>query len=238
MKEWGEDGQNKLCKSSVVVIGAGGVKSTLLMCLVAAGVGRVRIIEFDTVEMSNLNRQILYRTSDIGSKKGYASLKTLQDLNDEITIELIDEKLTFDNMKNLLEGFDFIVEGGDCPYARNLVNEFSLESKIPMVHCSAQFSYGYVFSVIPQNATACFACIFPDDHQRQEHTGPVPVNVLSTALAGTLGAAEVIKWLIGDRSKMYVNGKRFFDSLVINNTIGFEPTNRNPSCKVCSKYYE
>ncbi|AOM39401.1 hypothetical protein A9255_01565 [Xenorhabdus hominickii] len=73
--EWGEERQKKLLKSRVVVIGAGGVKSTLLMCLAAAGMGHIRIIEFDKVELSNLNRQLLYRTSDIGIEKGQAAKK-------------------------------------------------------------------------------------------------------------------------------------------------------------------
>lgn len=90
MPEWGRQGQEILRHSKVAVIGAGGVKSTLLLSLAAAGVGHIRIIEFDYVELSNLNRQILYRTSDIGISKGQAAKKTLQDLNPTITIELIE----------------------------------------------------------------------------------------------------------------------------------------------------
>ena len=237
MPEWGAAGQEILKNASVAVIGAGGVKSSLLMSIVAAGVGRIRIIEFDKVERSNLNRQILYRTSDIGVKKGYAALKTLQDLNPDIHIDLIDDKLDSNNSHQLLDDYEFIVEGGESPYGRNMVNEFCLKTKKPMLHCSAQFSYGYLFSVIPELKTACFACIFPDDHTRKDHTGAVPVHVLSTSVSGSLGAAEIIKWFIGDREKMYINGKLYFNSLLINQGFEFEQHPRSIDCPVCATYY-
>lgn len=238
MPEWGEKGQEALRDSKVVVIGAGGVKSTLLMALVAAGVGHIRIIEFDYVELSNLNRQILYRTSDIGISKGQAAKKTLQDLNPTITIELIEKKVNADNIDELLGGFEIVVEGGDSPAGRNLINEYCLKNNIVMVHCSAQFSYGYVTTLVPQNKTACFACLFPNDHTRSEHTGAVPVNVLSTSISGTLGAAEVLKWLLGYKDNMTVNSKLFFNSLLINKGFFFEEIERREDCEVCSKYYQ
>lgn len=160
MPEWGLERQKLLADARVIVVGAGGVKSTLLMALVAGGIGHIRLIEFDQVELSNLNRQILYRTSDIGCSKGKASLRTLMDLNPEIEIELVEEKVTEDNISQLFNGFDFIVEGGDSPAGRNLVNSHCLSIGKPFVHASAQFSYGYVFSVVPADQTACFACFF------------------------------------------------------------------------------
>lgn len=92
MPEWGKTGQQRVSQGSVAVIGAGGVKSTLLMALVAGGIGKVGIVEFDTVELSNLNRQLLYRTPDIGSPKGVAAFRTLVDLNPDIDIRLFEEK--------------------------------------------------------------------------------------------------------------------------------------------------
>ncbi|EOV0103113.1 TPA: HesA/MoeB/ThiF family protein [Vibrio vulnificus] len=237
MPEWGIDRQNRLNDAKVAVIGAGGVKSTLLMALAASGIGNIRIIEFDKVELSNLNRQILYRTSDIGISKGQAAKKTLQDLNPTINIELVEEMVTSENIHDLLSGFDFIVEGGQSPSGRNLVNEYCLETKKPMVHCSAQFSYGYLFSMIPEDKTACFACVFPKDHVREEHTGAVPVNVLSTSISGSLGAAEVLKWFMGYRNNMVVNRKHYFNSLLLSGDFESEIIPRNPDCPVCSKYY-
>jgi adenylyltransferase/sulfurtransferase len=236
MPEWGKDGQKRLTRASVAVIGAGGVKSTLLMALVAGGIGRVAIIEFDTVELSNLNRQLLYRTQDIGSSKGTAAKKTLTELNPEISIELIEEKITRDNIDRLLQDYEVIVEGGDSPDGRNTVNEYCLRTKKPMIHASAQFSYGYVFSMIPATNSACFACLFPTDHSRKQHTGPVPVNALSTSIAGTLGAAEVFKWFLGHKGNMYVNRRLTFSSLLLSGTFEVDTIHKNPHCKSCSPY--
>lgn len=232
MPEWGADRQERLKDATVAVIGAGGVKSTLLMALVAAGIGHIRIIEFDRVEESNLNRQILYRSSDIGTHKGCAALKTLQDLNPTIDISLIEEKLTEANIETLLTGYEFIAEGGDSPYARNIVNRYCLRTGKPMVHTSAQFSYGYVFSMLP--GTACFACLFLNDHSRREHTGPVPVNVLSTSVAGTLGAAEVLRYFLGYKDKMFTNRRLIFSSLLLSSEFKIQPVPRIENCPACS----
>lgn len=238
MPEWGSEKQKFLKKAKVVVIGAGGVKSTLLMALVAGGIGTIRIIEFDTLELSNLNRQILYRTSGIGQKKGVLALKTLQDLNPEINIELIDAKVSDENIPILLDGWDFIVEGGDSPSGRNLINEYCLKNKKPFTHASAQFGYGYVFSVLPSLKTACFACYFPTDFTRKEHTGAVPVNVLSTSVAGTLGASEVFKWFLGYQDNMFINKRLCFSSLLLSSEFTYEKRSRRKSCPVCSQYYK
>lgn len=237
MPEWGTERQALLSTAKVAVIGAGGVKSTLLMALVAGGIGNIRIIEFDRVELSNLNRQLLFRTPDIGRSKGQVALKTLSNLNPEINIELVEEKITPYNINQFLSGFPFIVEGGDSPAGRNLVNTYCLEKKVPYVHASAQFSYGYVFSVVPQWQTACFACFFPNDHTRTEHTGAVPVNVLSTSVAGSLGAVEVFKWFLGHQDRLIVNRRIRFSSLLLSEEFGYEEQPRRTECPVCSQFY-
>lgn len=237
MPEWNQLGQARLHDASVAVIGAGGVKSTLLMSLAAAGVGHIKIIEFDHVELSNLNRQLLYRTHDIGQSKGAAARKTLSELNPDIHIELVEKKIGPANIHSLLDESEFIVEGGDSPDGRNLVNRYCLAQQKPMVHASAQFSYGYVFSMIPKEKTACFACLFPDNHLRAEHTGPVPVNVLSTSIAGTLGAAEVLKWFLGYSDRMHTNERLVFSSLLMSGEFSVETVERHPHCAVCSQYY-
>jgi adenylyltransferase/sulfurtransferase len=234
MPEWGQEGQRRLAKASVGVVGAGGVKSTLLMCLAAAGVGNILIAENDVVELSNLNRQLLFSTADIGRRKADAALETLSELNPTINIQAVHDKVTEDTIAYAFEDCEFIVEGGDSPAGRNLVNRYCLETGKPMVHASAQFSYGYVFSVVPAWNTACFACFFPEDHTRTEHTGAVPVNTLSTSVAGSLGAAEVIKWFIGHREAMVVNRRLCFSSLLLSEEFTYEEQPRRPNCPVCS----
>ena len=237
MPEWGEARQARLKGAHVAVIGAGGVKSSLLLCLAAGGIGRIDIIEFDRVELSNLNRQILYGTKDIGKLKGAAAQATLRELNPEIDVHFHNARVDEGNVDRLLAGCSLIVEGGDSPDGRNLINRYCLSSEKPMVHCSAQFSYGYVFSMIPRQRTACFACAFPNDRERKTSTGPVPVNGLSTMLAGTLGAAEVFKWFLGYEDFMSINRKKCFNSLLMVGDFEDEECPRNPSCSVCSIHY-
>ncbi len=238
MPEWGPERQELLRKARVVVIGAGGVKSTLLMNLVAAGIGKLRIIEFDTVELSNLNRQLLYRTFDIGALKVEACAKTLRDLNPDVLIDAVNDKVTEANIHELCQGFDFVVEGGESPAGRNLVNEYCLSVSKPFVHASAQFSYGYVFSVVPSLKTACFACFFPTDHTRRQHTGAVPVNALATSVAGSLGAAEVLKWFMQYPENMLVNRRLCFSSLLLSAEFRIEHQDRRLDCPVCAKFYQ
>ncbi|MDP3778867.1 MAG: ThiF family adenylyltransferase [bacterium] len=237
MPEWGTERQRALKNAKVVAIGAGGVKSTLLMSLAAAGVGTIRIIEFDSVELSNLNRQILYQTSDIAKPKAQSCRDALIALNPEVSVESLNDKITENNIVELCEDFDFVVEGGDSPAGRNLVNEYCLSVGKPYTHASAQFNYGYVFSVIPSLKTACFACFFPTDHIRQEHTGPVPVSVLSTSVAGSLGAAEVLKWFMGYQESMFFNRRLCFSSLLLSSEFSIEIRERRVHCPVCSRYY-
>lgn len=237
MPEWGPINQEKISKAKVVVIGAGGVKSSLLYSLAAAGIGHIRIIDFDKVDVSNLNRQVLYTTLDIGKYKSTQSQRRLQLLNPEIKIESIVEKINSKNISALCDDFDFIVEGGDSPFARNLVNKYCLKNNKPFTHASAQFGYGYVFSVIPKHRTACFACFFQKDHTRKKHTGAVPVNVLSTMVAGTLGAAEVLKYFMGNYKSMFLNKKLCFSSLLLSSEFSIEKRKRRLDCSICSSYY-
>lgn len=237
MPEWGIERQKLLRDVKVVVIGAGGVKSTLLLSLTASGVGNLRVVEFDKVELSNLNRQILYSTFDVGKFKADACISTLRELNPEIRLEGICEKVTECNIDDLCRDHDFVVEGGDSPAGRNLVNDYCLSKNKPFTHASAQFNYGYVFSVIPELKTACFACFFPTDHTRTQHTGPVPVSVLATSVAGTLGAAEVLKWFMGYKDSMFLNRRLCFSSLLLSSEFMVKPQDRRPGCPVCSRYY-
>jgi molybdopterin/thiamine biosynthesis adenylyltransferase len=237
MPEWGEQLQEKLLKSRVVVIGAGGVKSVLLMNLAALGVGEICIIDGDIIEDTNLNRQLLYTEQDVGKHKAEVARIRLQKINSSIRIASIIEYVDETNISELCSGYDLIIEGGDSPYARNLVNLFSLRNNIPMLHVSAQFNYGYLFMVLPSQRSACFACFFPEDHTRKESTGAVPVSVLATSTAGSLGSAEVVKFLSGNHDTLYINKRLCFSSLLLSGEFTVLNTARNPKCTSCSGIY-
>lgn len=227
MPQIGRHGQRSIGRASVAVIGAGGVKSTLLYYLAAIGIGKLRIIDFDNVELSNLNRQILFTTNDIGMNKAVAAGAKLRALNPDIEIDVVEEKVLNANIESLLDGYEIIVEGGDSPEARLLVNRYCLNTRKPMVHPSAQYNYGYVLSVIPFE-TACFDCVFPD--LPTGRGGSVPVVGIATGLAGTLGAGEVLKLVLG-QGRPIVNGFLTFSGFQSDFT--FIPAPKRLDCLSC-----
>lgn len=227
MPQLGLESQQKLRKTRVVSIGAGGVKSPLLYYVAAAGIGTVRVIDFDRVELSNLNRQILFSVDDIGGNKAMCARNRLARLNDEITVEAIPERVDESNIDDLLAGFDIVVEGGDSLAGRLLVNDYCTRASVPMVHASAQFGYGYVLSYLP-GKTACFQCAFPD--LPRGHGGSVPVWGVATGIAGCLGAGEVVKLASGAGAPI-VDGYLSFGAF--RGTFDFVPVERRPGCPTC-----
>ena len=227
MPQIGRSGQERIRSSSVAVIGAGGVKSPMLYYLAAMGVGRLRIIDFDRVELSNLNRQILFTQDDVGMPKATAAASRLRRLNPSIEIEERVERVTERNIEDLLASFDVVVEGGDSLPGRLVVNRYCLDSGLPMVHASAQFNYGYVLTVLPRH-TACFECVFPD--LPEGHGGSVPVVGVATGLAGVLGAGEVLK-LVTRQGRLLTDGIMVFSGF--QGVFEFIPSPRNFDCAAC-----
>lgn len=227
MPQVGTRGQKKLRDARIVCIGAGGVKSSMLYYLVAAGVGTLRVVDFDRVELSNLNRQILFGLDDIGRNKAAAARDRLTGLNDEVIIEAVDARVDSGNIEYLTGGFDVVIEGGDSLAGRLLVNEHCLRHGYPMVHASAQYNYGYVFSMLP-GRTSCLLCAFPD--LPEGHGGSVPVLGVATGIAGCLGAAEVLKLITGV-GKPIVDGYLAFSGF--QGAFDFVPAARRPGCSAC-----
>ena len=223
----GKKGQEKLINSSVAIIGAGGVKSPILFYLAAAGVGKIRIIDYDKVELSNLNRQILYTIDDIGKYKAEAASNRLKALNPEIIIEPIIEKVSQGNFYQLVGEFPLIFEGGDSAQGREEFNSSALKYNKTYIHASAQYNYGYVVTVVPFK-TACFKCIF-DDLPRS-HSGPVPIIGSATGIAGSIAASEAINILLGNTPKL-ASRAIFFDGWQ-NEFINI-PMERKKNCPAC-----
>ncbi len=228
MPQLGPQAQQRLAQARVVSIGAGGVKSPLLYYLSAAGVGHLTIIDFDHVELSNLNRQILYTEADIGRNKAEAACDRLGQLNSEITLQAIDARVDEHTIDDLLGGHEIIIEGGDSLGGRLLCNDYCIRTRTPLVHASAQYGYGYVLTTLP-GETACFLCVFPD--LPAGDGGSVPVYGVSTGIAGSLGAGEVIK-LITQTGELLSDGYLTFS--VISGRWDFIPAPRDPACSACS----
>jgi len=231
MPEVGMDGQRKLKAGSVLMIGAGGLGSPLGLYLSAAGVGRIGIVDFDVVDESNLQRQVLYSTEQIGKSKLQMAKERLHGLNPFVKIETYDDRLTSENALGLFEQYDVIVDGTDNFPTRYLVNDACILTGKPNVYGSI-FRFEGQASVFGLDDGPCYRCLYPEP--------PPPGLVPSCAEGGVFGvlpgivgsiqANEVIKLLTGIGEPL--KGKLLlFDALKM--SFRKLKLRRNPECPVC-----
>ena len=159
---FGIEGQNKLRKSSVLCIGAGGLGSPCTMYLAAAGIGKLGIIDMDVVDESNIQRQILHGSSDIGVKKIDSAKDTLQEINPYVKLELYDQAFDENNAEEIAKNYDIIIDGTDNFPSRYLVNDTSVLLGIPYVYGSIFRFEGQVTVFSPSDGGPCYRCLFPD----------------------------------------------------------------------------
>ena len=162
LPSFGIEGQNKLRKSSVLCIGAGGLGSPCTMYLAAAGIGKLGIIDMDVVDESNIQRQILHGSSDIGVKKIDSAKDTLQEINPYVKLELYDEAFDENNAEVIAKNYDIIIDGTDNFPSRYLVNDTSVLLGIPYVYGSIFRFEGQVTVFSPSDGGPCYRCLFPD----------------------------------------------------------------------------
>ena len=221
----GESGQERLKKASVVIAGAGGHGTAAALYLAAAGVGTIRIIDCEQVEMSSLNRQVLYRTKDVGRNRLDSLCERLLDLNDQVHIEGISEMITEANASEVTSGADVLVDGSDHLITRLLLNSASLNNGIPFVHGAVFGFEGRLTTIIP-GRTPCLGCIYRGPVTPQKF----PIIGAASGVVGGLQATEAIKLILGVghllASQLLVyNGFRMkFNTLAIR---------RDPTCKYC-----
>jgi len=156
----GEQGQRQLLRSRVLLIGAGGLGSPTGVYLAAAGVGTLGIIDGDVVDLSNLQRQILHRTSDVGRPKVESARDTIQALNPDVTVVPYPERLTVDNIERILKDYDVVVDGSDNFATRYLVNDACYLAGKPNVH-GAIFQFEGMVTVLAPGRGPCYRCLYP-----------------------------------------------------------------------------
>ena len=198
LDEIGQAGQEKISKAKVLVIGAGGLGCPALQYLTAAGIGTIGIIDFDSVEESNLQRQILFGTSSIGVNKAIAAKNRLEDLNPTIHIRAYPEKLTPKNALELFESYDIIVDGTDNFAARYLINDASILAKKPVVYGAIYKFEGQVSVFNYQNGPS-YRCLFATPPKAGSVPNCSEVGVLGVlpGIIGTMQANEVLKMVLG-----------------------------------------
>ena len=192
----GEKGQDKLSKIRVLQIGAGGLGSSFALYIVAAGIKELTIIDNDTVSISNLQRQILYKESQIGREKVLAAKESLTALNSEVEINSYSEYVDENSVVKYIENKDFIVDCSDNFKTKFLVNEVAVNYGIKAVIAGIKDFYGQIITINPKK-TACYECVFTKPNIIDSEERPLPVIGVTPGILGTLEALEVIKTTLG-----------------------------------------
>ena len=198
LPEVGIEGQTRLANASVLVIGAGGLGAPALHHLAASGVGRIGVVEFDDVDLTNLHRQTLYATPDVGRPKIEAARERLLLINPSVTVEAHAARLTASNADFLIEGYDLVLDGSDTFPTRYAVNDASVRTGTPNIFASVSRFTGQA-SVFGTETGPCYRCLFPDPPPPDLIPNCEEGGVLGVvpSLLGMIQAAEAIKWILG-----------------------------------------
>ncbi len=233
LKEIGGKGQRKLLDSKVLVVGAGGLGSPVSLYLAAAGVGTLGIVDFDTVELSNLQRQILHGTNDVGRPKVESAKETLNSLNPDVRVITCREKLGKENVLQLIKDYDLIVDGVDNFSARYLLNDACVMEGKPLVEAGILRWDGMIMTIKPGEGP-CYRCVFP--------TPPPPGSVPSCQEAGVVGAiagvmgvlqaTEAVKYLL-DVGETLVGRMLLFNAM--ESRFREVEISQEENCPVCGK---
>jgi len=199
LKKIGVIGQKKLLKSSVLIVGAGGLGSPIAIYLAALGIGKIGIIDKDSVEISNLSRQIIFSTSDVKKNKSSAAINKLKKINPDIQLRSFNKKLTVKNINQIAKDFDLIVDGSDNFRTRFLINDYCLRTKKILVSGAISKFEGHVYTFnFSKKKSPCLRCFIPNapidlDVDNCEYEG-----VLGTlgGIIGSIQANEVLKEIL------------------------------------------
>lgn len=199
LQEVGVEGQEKLLQSKVLVIGTGGLGAPAAMFLAAAGIGTIGLVDGDVVDLSNLQRQIIHQTKDIGKLKVQSGKETIQEMNPDINVITYNTFVDSTNILDIIKDYDFVIDGTDNFAAKFLINDACVLAKKPFSHAGIIRFQGQLTTYIPEENAPCYRCIFKE---------PPPEGVVPTCreagvlgvmggVIGTLQATEAIKYILG-----------------------------------------
>jgi molybdopterin/thiamine biosynthesis adenylyltransferase len=222
---FGITGQKRLEQATALIAGAGGLGSIISIYLAVAGIGKLRIVDHDAVELSNLNRQILYGDADIGEKKVNSAEQKLRALNPHVIVETVFSRIEKENSSHLADGCDLIVDAMDNFAARYVLNDIAIKNRIPFFHGAVRGFEGRVTTIVPGN-TPCLKCIY----KNVPDMGRSPVVGVTPAVIGSIQAMEVIKHILGI-------GELLTNRLLVFNGLKQEfieiKLKRRPGCEAC-----
>jgi len=200
LKKIGLAGQKKMFSSNVVIIGLGGLGCPLLTYLAASGVGKIGIVDFDRVEISNLNRQTLFNTNDIGKFKVNQAKKAINKINKEIKIIPFNKKITSENIENILSSFDIICDGTDNYNTRYLINDYCVKNRKTLITSAISKFDGQLMKFNFKKKGPCYRCFMPSPPANKENN--CQTEGIFSPVAGTMGslqANEVLKCILNTK---------------------------------------
>jgi len=230
--DFGPSGQARLSKASILVVGLGGLGSSVVFYLSAAGIGQLGLIDDDVVSESNLNRQILYNKSDIGFSKPQLASRRVKDLNPDVAIRIYNERLIEHNASRIIMDYDVVIDATDNFQSKFLLNDICCTHQKTLIHAGVISFAGQIMVITSQ--TACLRCLFPDIPQDQYSDGlPKPIIGTTAGLMGQLEATEAMKYILG-MGELLVNQVLSFDLLT--NEFRKMNVSKKTECPVCSRY--
>jgi len=232
MPEVGAEGQAKLLAARVLLIGAGGLGSPAALYLAAAGVGTIGIVDFDIVDLSNLQRQVIHTTDRIGTKKVDSARLAIAALNPEVNVVAHEEMLTGENVERIIAGYDVILDGTDTFETRYTLNDAAVAARIPVVHASVYRFEGQL-TVFQPFEGPCYRCLYPTPPPPELAPGCSVAGVLGVVpgIMGMLQTNEVLKLILGIGDSL-AGRLLLFDALDASFTE--LRLRRDPACPACS----
>ncbi|MRR56028.1 MAG: molybdopterin-synthase adenylyltransferase MoeB [Deltaproteobacteria bacterium] len=234
LKEVGGKGQKKLFESKVLIIGAGGLGSPVALYLAAAGVGVIGIADADVVDLSNLQRQVIHHTADIGKPKVASAKEKMEAINPDVRVTTYQEWINAGNILDIIRDYDFVIDGTDNFAAKFLINDACVMARKPFSHGGILHFIGQTTTVLP-GESACYRCLSP----APPPPGAIPtcaqVGVIGVlpGVIGSIQATEAVKFLIGV-------GKLLNGRLLIYDAEGMDfstvPIRKNPKCPLCGDH--
>jgi adenylyltransferase/sulfurtransferase len=234
LNEFGEEAQERLLSSHALVIGAGGLGSPALMYLAAAGVGRITVCDDDRVDLTNLQRQVVHRTSSIGTAKASSAAATLRDINPDVRVDAVEERVSGARLDELVRAADVVLDCSDNFTTRHAVNRACVAMRRPLVSgAGIRFDGQITVFDLRTPSSACYQCLFAEDAQgEEERCATMGVFAPLVGVIGALQAAEAIKLLAGVGATL--DGRLLmFDAYA--SRWHEVRLSRDPHCRVCGE---
>ncbi len=234
LKEIGAKGQKKLLNAKVLIIGAGGLGAPVAMYLAAAGIGTIGIADADEVDLSNLQRQIIHATKDVGKPKVLSAKETMNEMNPDVTVNTYHTFVTSENIRELIRDYDFIIDGTDNFPAKFLINDACVMEKKPFSHAGIIRFKGQLMTYVPGQGP-CYRCVFKNPPPKDAVPTCKQAGVVGAmgGVIGSLQAMEAIKFIVG-QGELLTGNLLTYDALKMDFRKIKLPHNTD-NCPVCGK---